>query len=150
MNLTAADTVIFIDSDFNPQNDLQAAARCHRIGQTRAVKVIRLLGRDTVEEIVYSRASSKLSLTNTVIEEGRFSLLNHTHSAAAGLQLSEILKFGVDKLLSSEESSIQAVNMGLILGQSRDGEWLTDEAPTQTKDLPTEEEEEGESEGQSE
>ncbi|XP_064865450.1 chromodomain-helicase-DNA-binding protein 1-like isoform X2 [Oncorhynchus nerka] len=145
MNLTAADTVIFIDSDFNPQNDLQAAARCHRIGQTRAVKVIRLLGRDTVEEIVYSRASSKLSLTNTVIEEGRFSLLNHTHSAAAGLQLSEILKFGVDKLLSSEESSIQAVNMGLILGQSRDGEWLTDEAPTQTKDLPTEE---GESEGQ--
>ena len=40
--------------------------------------------------------------------------------------------------------------MGLILGQSRDGEWLTDEAPTQTKDLPTEEEEEGESEGQSE
>ncbi|XP_071202774.1 chromodomain-helicase-DNA-binding protein 1-like isoform X1 [Salvelinus alpinus] len=148
MNLTAADTVIFIDSDFNPQNDLQAAARCHRIGQTRAVKVIRLLGRDTVEEIVYSRASSKLRLTNTVIEEGRFSLLNHTHSAAAGLQLSEILKFGVDKLLSSEESSIQVVNLGLILGQSRDGEWLTDEAPTQTKDLPTEEEEEGESEGQ--
>uniref|UniRef100_A0A674C1R6 Chromodomain helicase DNA binding protein 1-like n=1 Tax=Salmo trutta TaxID=8032 RepID=A0A674C1R6_SALTR len=152
MNLTAADTVIFIDSDFNPQNDLQAAARCHRIGQTRAVKVIRLLGRDTVEEIVYSRAVSKLRLTNTVIEEGRFSLLNHTHSAAAaaGLQLSEILKFGVDKLLSSEESSIQAVNLGLILGQSRDGEWLTDEAPTQTKDLPTEEEEEEESEGQSE
>uniref|UniRef100_A0A674C1J2 Chromodomain helicase DNA binding protein 1-like n=1 Tax=Salmo trutta TaxID=8032 RepID=A0A674C1J2_SALTR len=145
MNLTAADTVIFIDSDFNPQNDLQAAARCHRIGQTRAVKVIRLLGRDTVEEIVYSRAVSKLRLTNTVIEEGRFSLLNHTHSAAA---LSEILKFGVDKLLSSEESSIQAVNLGLILGQSRDGEWLTDEAPTQTKDLPTEEEEEEESEGQ--
>uniref|UniRef100_A0A674C1Z3 Chromodomain helicase DNA binding protein 1-like n=1 Tax=Salmo trutta TaxID=8032 RepID=A0A674C1Z3_SALTR len=146
MNLTAADTVIFIDSDFNPQNDLQAAARCHRIGQTRAVKVIRLLGRDTVEEIVYSRAVSKLRLTNTVIEEGRFSLLNHTHSAAAAL--SEILKFGVDKLLSSEESSIQAVNLGLILGQSRDGEWLTDEAPTQTKDLPTEEEEEEESEGQ--
>ncbi|KAK6313622.1 hypothetical protein J4Q44_G00150810 [Coregonus suidteri] len=147
MNLTAADTVIFVDSDFNPQNDLQAAARCHRIGQTRAVKVIRLLGRDTVEEIVYSRAGSKLRLTNTVIEEGRFSLLNHTHSAAAGLQLSEILKFGVDKLLSSEESSIQAVNLGLILGQSRDGEWLTDEAPTQTQGLPTEEEE-GESEGQ--
>lgn len=35
MNLTAADTVIFMDSDFNPQNDLQAAARAHRIGQTR-------------------------------------------------------------------------------------------------------------------
>lgn len=35
MNLTAADTVIFMDTDFNPQNDLQAAARCHRIGQNR-------------------------------------------------------------------------------------------------------------------
>lgn len=35
MNLTAADTVIFVDSDFNPQNDLQAAARSHRIGQNR-------------------------------------------------------------------------------------------------------------------
>jgi SNF2 family DNA or RNA helicase len=35
LNLTGADTVIFVDSDFNPQNDLQAAARAHRIGQTR-------------------------------------------------------------------------------------------------------------------
>ena len=37
LNLVAADTVIFVDSDFNPQNDLQAAARAHRIGQTRWV-----------------------------------------------------------------------------------------------------------------
>uniref|UniRef100_A0A667YDM7 Chromodomain helicase DNA binding protein 1-like n=1 Tax=Myripristis murdjan TaxID=586833 RepID=A0A667YDM7_9TELE len=115
MNLTAADTVIFMDSDFNPQNDLQAAARCHRIGQNRPVKVIRLLGRDTVEEIVYSRAVSKLHLTNTVIEEGRFSLLDQKTTP-----LSEILKFGVDKLLSSEESSIQDVDLGKILGHSRD------------------------------
>lgn len=35
LTLTGADTVIFIDSDFNPQNDIQAAARCHRIGQTK-------------------------------------------------------------------------------------------------------------------
>ena len=35
MNLTAADTVIFVDSDFNPQNDLQAASRAHRIGQNK-------------------------------------------------------------------------------------------------------------------
>ncbi|KAM6962952.1 chromodomain-helicase-DNA-binding protein 1-like [Aplochiton taeniatus] len=137
MNLIAADTVIFLDSDFNPQNDLQAAARCHRIGQTRPVKVIRLLARDTVEEIVYSRAVSKMKLTNTVIEEGRFSLLDQAQSAAAGLQLSEILKFGVDKLLSSEESSVQDVDLEKILGQSRDGEWLTDADSA----LPTEEDE---------
>ena len=35
LNLMTADTVVFLDNDFNPQNDLQAAARAHRIGQTR-------------------------------------------------------------------------------------------------------------------
>ncbi|XP_063056998.1 chromodomain-helicase-DNA-binding protein 1-like isoform X2 [Engraulis encrasicolus] len=147
MNLTAADTVIFVDSDFNPQNDLQAAARAHRIGQTRAVKVVRLVARDTVEEIVYRRAISKLQLTDTVIEHGRFSLLDQAQSAAAGLQLSDILKFGVDKLLASDESSVQDVDLRLILGQSRDGHWLTEEddlatAPPTTKDV-----EDGESGG---
>ncbi|XP_054645360.1 chromodomain-helicase-DNA-binding protein 1-like isoform X2 [Dunckerocampus dactyliophorus] len=127
MNLTAADTVIFMDSDFNPQNDLQAAARCHRIGQHRPVKVIRLLARDTVEEIMYSRAVSKLHLTNTVMEEGRFSLLDRAQTAAAGLHLSEILKFGVDKLLSSDESSVQDVKLEKILGTSRGGRWTVDD-----------------------
>uniref|UniRef100_A0A8D0AXR7 Chromodomain helicase DNA binding protein 1-like n=1 Tax=Sander lucioperca TaxID=283035 RepID=A0A8D0AXR7_SANLU len=131
LNLTAADTVIFMDSDFNPQNDLQAAARCHRIGQNRPVKVIRLLARDTVEEIMYSRAVSKLHLTNTVIEEGRFSLLD---------QLSEILKFGVDKLLSSEESSVQDVKLEKILGPSRQGQWV-DEDFTSLREKEEEEEE---------
>ncbi|XP_056269949.1 chromodomain-helicase-DNA-binding protein 1-like [Pseudoliparis swirei] len=124
LNLTAADTVIFMDSDFNPQNDLQAAARCHRIGQNRPVKVIRLLARDTVEEIMFSRAASKLQLTNAVIEEGRFSLLERAQTAAAGLKLSEILKFGVDKLLSSEESSVTEVKLEKILGASQGGRWV--------------------------
>ncbi|XP_077893592.1 uncharacterized protein LOC144374713 isoform X3 [Ictidomys tridecemlineatus] len=74
MNLKAADTVIFSDSDFNPQNDLRAAARAHRIGQNKAVKVIQLIGRDTVEEIVYRKAASKLQLTNTIIERDHFTL----------------------------------------------------------------------------
>ncbi|XP_077573754.1 chromodomain-helicase-DNA-binding protein 1-like [Stigmatopora nigra] len=126
MNLTSADTVIFMDSDFNPQNDLQAAARCHRIGQHRPVKVVRLLARDTVEDIMYSRAVSKLELTNAVMEEGRFSLLERAQSAAAGMHLSEILKFGVDKLLSSDESSIQDVELDKILGTSRGGRWTVD------------------------
>uniref|UniRef100_A0AAY4E2T3 Chromodomain-helicase-DNA-binding protein 1-like n=1 Tax=Denticeps clupeoides TaxID=299321 RepID=A0AAY4E2T3_9TELE len=141
MNLTSADTVIFMDSDFNPQNDLQAMARAHRIGQTRKVKVIRLLGRDTVEEIVYRRAMSKLQLTDVVIQEGRFSLLDQVKSAAAGLKLSEILKFGVDKLLSSEESSVKDVDVEKILGKSHHGQWVIDADPT----LPPEQEEKEES-----
>ncbi|CAJ1059887.1 chromodomain-helicase-DNA-binding protein 1-like [Xyrichtys novacula] len=149
LNLTAADTVVFVDSDFNPQNDLQAAARCHRIGQNRPVKVIRLLARDTVEEIMYSRAVSKLHLTNTVIEEGRFSLLDQAQSAAAGLQLGEILKFGVDKLLSSEEGSVQDVKLEKILGASSDGQWLEDEEVNTLRENEEEEEEDdSDSEGQ--
>ncbi|XP_077964885.1 chromodomain-helicase-DNA-binding protein 1-like isoform X3 [Gasterosteus aculeatus] len=147
LNLTAADTVIFMDSDFNPQNDLQAAARCHRIGQNRPVKVIRLLARDTVEEIMYSRAASKLRLTDTVMEDGRFSLLDRAQAAAAGLQLGEILKFGVDKLLSSEESSVTEVKLEKILGPSRDGQWADEDLRGEEEEEKEEEEEEEESDG---
>ncbi|XP_078514462.1 chromodomain-helicase-DNA-binding protein 1-like isoform X1 [Lissotriton helveticus] len=123
MNLTAADTVIFVDSDFNPQNDLQAAARAHRIGQNKPVKIIRLLGRDTVEEIIYRRAMSKLKLTNTVIDGGQFSLKGKSE-AEGDMQISEILKFGLDTLLSTEESTIQDVDLINILGQTKNGEWM--------------------------
>ena len=49
INLVAADTVVVYDSDWNPQNDVQAMARCHRIGQTRKVTVYRLLTAGTYE-----------------------------------------------------------------------------------------------------
>ncbi|XP_051870509.1 chromodomain-helicase-DNA-binding protein 1-like [Pristis pectinata] len=126
MNLTAADTVIFVDSDFNPQNDLQASARAHRIGQKRPVKIIRLIGRDTVEQLIYSRAMSKLKLTNTLIEGGQFSMKEGEESSGTSdMQLSEILKFGLDKLLSSEESTIEDVSLENILGETREGMWVT-------------------------
>ncbi|GAA6112301.1 chromodomain-helicase-DNA-binding protein 1-like isoform X1, partial [Tachysurus ichikawai] len=74
LNLMEADTVIFYDSDYNPQNDLQAESRAHRIGQTRPVKVFRLLGMDTVEEDIYSHANAKLKLYKAVIKSGLFPL----------------------------------------------------------------------------
>ena len=52
INLVAADTVIFFDSDLNPQVDIQAMARAHRIGQTKKVRVYRLVVKDTVEEVI--------------------------------------------------------------------------------------------------
>ncbi|XP_044800394.1 chromodomain-helicase-DNA-binding protein 1-like isoform X3 [Bubalus kerabau] len=130
MNLTAADTVIFFDSDFNPQNDLQAAARAHRIGQNKSVKVIRLIGRDTVEEIVYRKAASKLQLTNMIIEGGHFTLGAQKRAADTDLQLSEILKFGLDKLLSSEGSTMHEIDLESILGETEDGHWVSDALPT--------------------
>ncbi|XP_044308373.1 chromodomain-helicase-DNA-binding protein 1-like isoform X2 [Varanus komodoensis] len=126
INLTAADTVVFVDSDFNPQNDLQAAARAHRIGQKKPVKIIRLIGRDTVEEIIYRRAASKLQLASTVIEGGHFSLGAQKSQEAAGIQLNEILKFGLDKLLSLDGNSICDVELDNILGETREGRWLMD------------------------
>ena len=55
INLTAADTVIIYDSDWNPQNDIQAQARCHRIGQNKAVKVYRLITRNSYEREMFDR-----------------------------------------------------------------------------------------------
>ncbi|XP_074856647.1 chromodomain-helicase-DNA-binding protein 1-like isoform X2 [Carettochelys insculpta] len=136
MNLTAADTVIFVDSDFNPQNDLQATARAHRIGQNKPVKIIRLIGRDTVEEIIYRRAASKLQLTNTIIGGGQFALRAPKSQEAADVQLSEILKFGLDKLLSSEGSTVQDVDLENILGETKEGMWVMDAV------IPNEEESE--------
>ncbi|XP_014396354.1 PREDICTED: chromodomain-helicase-DNA-binding protein 1-like [Myotis brandtii] len=130
MNLTAADTVIFVDSDFNPQNDLQAASRAHRIGQNKSVKVIRLIGRDTVEEIVCRKAASKLQLTSAIMEGGHFTLGARKPAVDADLQLGEILKFGLDKLLSSEGSTVDEIDLESILGETKDGQWISDALPT--------------------
>ncbi|XP_060619405.2 chromodomain-helicase-DNA-binding protein 1-like isoform X2 [Anolis sagrei] len=126
MNLTAADTVIFVDNDFNPQNDLQAIARAHRLGQNKPVKIIHLIGRDTIEEIIYRRAASKLQLTNTIIEGGQFALGTQKSQETVNIQLSEILKFGLDKLLSLDGSTICDVDLGSILGETREGVWIMD------------------------
>ncbi len=55
LNLQAADTVIFYDSDWNPAIDAQAQARAHRIGQTRKVLVLRLVTVGSIE--VFKNAS---------------------------------------------------------------------------------------------
>ena len=73
INLTAADTVIIYDSDWNPQNDIQAQARCHRIGQTQTVKVYRLITRGTYESEMFDRASKKLGLDHVVLDGGEMS-----------------------------------------------------------------------------
>ncbi|RHZ60218.1 chromatin-remodeling ATPase CHD1 [Aspergillus thermomutatus] len=70
INLMTADTVILFDSDWNPQADLQAMARAHRIGQTKPVSVYRLVSKDTVEEEVIERARNKLLLEFITIQRG--------------------------------------------------------------------------------
>lgn len=72
INLAAADTVILFDSDWNPQQDLQAQDRAHRIGQRRNVVVYRLATRGTVEEVLLGKAEGKRRLEKLVISKGKF------------------------------------------------------------------------------
>ena len=68
INLTAADTVIFYDSDWNPTIDSQAMDRAHRLGQTKQVTVYRLLVRGTIEERMRDRAKQKEQVQQVVME----------------------------------------------------------------------------------
>jgi chromodomain-helicase-DNA-binding protein 1 len=70
INLMTADTVILFDSDWNPQADLQAMARAHRIGQQKPVSVYRLVSKETVEEEILERARNKLMLEFITIQRG--------------------------------------------------------------------------------
>ncbi|ANB11951.1 chromatin-remodeling ATPase INO80 [Sugiyamaella lignohabitans] len=70
INLTAADTVIFYDSDWNPTIDSQAMDRAHRLGQTRQVTVYRLLVKGTIEERMRDRAKQKMHVQAVVMEGG--------------------------------------------------------------------------------
>ncbi len=82
INLVAADTVIIYDSDWNPQNDLQAQARCHRIGQDKMVKIYRLITRNTYEREMFDRASLKLGLDKAVLQSMNTSQGNKVASNA--------------------------------------------------------------------
>lgn len=70
INLTAADTVIFYESDWNPTMDLQAMDRAHRLGQTKEVTVYRLICKGTVEEKIVKRASQKNTVQQLVMTGG--------------------------------------------------------------------------------
>lgn len=119
INLTTADTVIIYDSDWNPQNDLQAEARAHRIGQTKVVQIYRLVTKDTIEERILERAKTKMVL-DTLVVQGLNKKSAHdlkltdrsamedikqiTTKGASGFskeELSKILKFGACKLWQS-------------------------------------------------
>ncbi|RXG68798.1 Lymphoid-specific helicase [Armadillidium vulgare] len=72
INLTSADTVIIYDSDWNPQQDLQAQDRCHRIGQTKPVLILRLVTASTVDQEMVERATAKRKLEKMVMKKGAF------------------------------------------------------------------------------
>jgi len=86
LNLTGADTVVFLDHDWNPSRDAQAQDRAHRLGQTRAVTVYRILAAGTVEEAVMGQQAWKQGVAGAVVGRANASL-------AGGVGTAGILEF---------------------------------------------------------
>ncbi|TGO24015.1 hypothetical protein BPAE_0114g00090 [Botrytis paeoniae] len=85
INLASADTVILFDSDWNPQQDLQAQDRAHRIGQTKPVVVFRLATKGTVEEDLLMSADAKRRLEKLVIKKGGFKTMGQKMDTKEGM-----------------------------------------------------------------
>ncbi len=102
INLTAADTVIIFDSDWNPQQDIQAQARCHRIGQTKTVKIYRLITKDSYEMEMFKKSSMKLGLDKALLS-GIEGSGNSKSSIPSNEDLETLLKYGAYHVLKDEQ-----------------------------------------------
>ncbi|XP_038857182.1 chromodomain-helicase-DNA-binding protein 2 isoform X2 [Salvelinus namaycush] len=149
INLASADTVVIFDSDWNPQNDLQAQARAHRIGQKKQVNIYRLVTKGSVEEDIIERAKKKMVLDHLVIQRmdttGRTVLDNNSGNSNSNPfnkdELTAILKFGAEDLFKEaegEETEPTEMDIDEILRlaetrESDQGSSATDELLSQFK-----------------
>ncbi|KAI0958820.1 hypothetical protein AcV7_004526 [Taiwanofungus camphoratus] len=116
INLETADTVIIFDSDWNPQNDLQAMARAHRIGQKSHVSVYRFVSKDTMEEDVLERAKKKMVLEYAIINQMDTSQAHLSSKASTSGkdaakpndlskdELHAVLKYGAQKIFDKDDT----------------------------------------------
>ncbi|KAG2178391.1 hypothetical protein INT44_001543 [Umbelopsis vinacea] len=144
INLVTADTVIIFDSDWNPQNDLQAMSRAHRIGQTKSVNVYRFVSKGTMEEDMIERAKKKMVLEYLLIKQMDTSglslmdknVVSSDASKTSGKvgelpfnkeEMSAILKFGAQKMFQDEQNTQKLDDMDLddILARAEHTETLT-------------------------
>jgi len=100
INLTTADIVVLYDSDWNPQADLQAMDRAHRIGQTKQVVVYRFVTDNAIEEKVLERAAQKLRLDQLVIQQGRAQVA--AKAAANKDELLSMIQHGAENLFNTK------------------------------------------------
>ena len=112
INLATADVVILYDSDWNPQMDLQAQDRAHRLGQKKPVNVYRLVTENTIEEQIIERATFKLHLDAVVIQQGRLAAQQKGLSKEDMLSM---IRFGADQIFRSSENNITDEDIDIIL-----------------------------------
>jgi len=134
INLETADTVIIFDSDYNPQNDLQAMARAHRIGQKNHVNIYRFVTKGTIEEDILERARQKMILEYAIINQmdtagsrfGAKPVAPKTNEAFSKDELSEILKFGAQSMYKTDDTQqaqkLEQMDLDDILGKAENHE----------------------------
>jgi SWI/SNF-related matrix-associated actin-dependent regulator of chromatin subfamily A member 5 len=113
INLATADIVILFDSDWNPQVDLQAQDRAHRIGQTKTVRVFRMITENTVEERIVERAEIKLRLDTVVIQQGR--LVDSAGNKLGKDEMLGMIRHGADHIFASKDCEITDEDIESIL-----------------------------------
>ncbi|KAL8128856.1 hypothetical protein V2J09_018011 [Rumex salicifolius] len=116
INLATADIVILYDSDWNPQVDLQAMDRAHRIGQKKEVQVFRFCTEYTIEEKVIERAYKKLALDALVIQQGRLA----EQKAVNKDELLQMVRFGAEMVFSSGDSTITDEDIDRIIAKGEE------------------------------
>lgn len=114
LNLTGADTVIFVEHDWNPMKDLQAMDRAHRIGQKKVVNVYRLITRGTLEEKIMGLQKFKINIANTIISQENSSLQSMGTDQLLDLfTLDDINSQKSPKVTASSSSSLGSGSSGL-------------------------------------
>ncbi|CAA3020988.1 ISWI chromatin-remodeling complex ATPase CHR11-like isoform X5 [Olea europaea var. sylvestris] len=116
INLATADVVILYDSDWNPQVDLQAQDRAHRIGQKKEVQVFRFCTEYTIEEKVIERAYKKLALDALVIQQGRLAEQKSVNKD----ELLQMVRFGAEMVFSSKEGTITDEDIDRIIAKGEE------------------------------
>ncbi|KAL8668139.1 MAG: hypothetical protein Q9202_000117 [Teloschistes flavicans] len=98
INLATADTVIILDPDFNPHQDIQALSRAHRIGQKRKVLVFQLTTRSTAEEKIMQIGKKKMALDHALIEQ-------MDADEEDSVDLESILRHGTEALFQEDDAN---------------------------------------------
>lgn len=117
INLATADTVIIYDSDWNPQMDLQAMDRAHRIGQKKEVQVFRFCTDGSVEEKVIEKAYKKLALDALVIQQGR---LQENKKNLGKDELLSMVRFGAEKIFDSSSTAVTEEDIDAIMARGEE------------------------------
>ena len=113
INLVTADVVVLYDSDWNPQVDLQAMDRAHRIGQQKQVRVYRLIIENSVEERITEKADRKLLLDNIVIQQGRTN--DQVSKKLGSEEMLSMIRHGANHVFTSKDNEVTDESIDVVL-----------------------------------